>query len=142
MLKLYKKYKEIINYLIVGVLTTVVSIASYEIFKNVFHIHYIISNVLSWIAAVTFAYFANRIYVFESKSKGKEQLLEFISFVKYRILSLLIDTACMYCLVDILKVDDDIAKIIVQFIVVVLNYVFSKFFTFKKKEKEGDKNGK
>ena len=57
--KIYNKYKEIINYLIAGVLTTVVSILSYELFKNIFNIHYIISNVLSWIIAVTFAYIVN-----------------------------------------------------------------------------------
>ena len=138
-MSLYKKYKEIINYLIAGVLTTVVSFVTYEIFKDIFHIHYIISNILSWIAAVIFAYFINRKYVFESNSKDK--LKEFISFVKYRILSLLIETACMYLLVDICKVDDDISKIIVQFIVVVLNYIFSKFFTFKDNKKGGSKNG-
>ena len=70
-MSLYKKYKEIINYLIAGVLTTVVSFVTYEIFKDIFHIHYIISNILSWIAAVIFAYFINRKYVFESNSKDK-----------------------------------------------------------------------
>ena len=130
-IELYKKYKEIINYLIAGVLTTIVSILSYELFKNLFHIHYIISNVMSWVVAVTFAYFINRKYVFERKNENK--IAEFISFVKYRILSLVIETACMYLLVDICKFNDDISKIVVQFIVVVLNYIFSKFFTFKKK---------
>ena len=142
MKKLYMKYKEIINYLIAGALTTIVSIASYELFKNVFHIHYIISNILSWIAAVTFAYFVNRKFVFGSKSTGKDKLLEFFNFVKYRLLSLVIDTMLMYLLVDIFKFNDDISKIIVQVVVVILNYIFSKFLTFKnnEKESEGDKH--
>ena len=101
MLKLYKRYKEIINYLISGILTTVVSIASYKLFKDVFHIHYIVSNILSWVLAVIFAYFINRKYVFESSSQNKEKVREFFSFVKYRILSLLIETAGIYLMVDI-----------------------------------------
>lgn len=130
--KIYNKYKEIINYLIAGVLTTVVSILSYELFKNIFNIHYIISNVLSWIIAVTFAYIVNSKYVFESNKKDKQKIKEFVSFVSCRILSLLIETLSMYLMVDIIKTNSDIAKIIAQFIVLVLNYLFSKFFTFKK----------
>lgn len=133
MLKLYKKYKEIINYLIAGILTTIVSILSYELFKNVFHVHYIISNIISWIIAVTFAYIINSKFVFESNKKNKEKIKEFISFVSYRILSLIIETISIYLMVDIIKLNSDISKIIAQFIVLVLNYLFSKFFTFKKR---------
>ena len=78
LLNLYKKYKEIINYLIFGVLTTLISIVTYAIFTKVFHIDYLISNVLSWIIAVLFAYITNKIYVFESKSK--KNIKELISF--------------------------------------------------------------
>ena len=132
MIKLYKKYKEIINYLIAGILTTIVSILSYEILKNILNIHYIISNILSWIVAVIFAYIINRKYVFESNKQSKQKIKEFISFVSCRILSLLIETLSMYIMVDLIKLNSDIAKIIAQFIVLVLNYLFSKFLTFKK----------
>ena len=57
---LYKKYKEIINYLIFGGLTTVVSIVTYALFAKVFYIDYLISNVLSWVLAVLFAYITNK----------------------------------------------------------------------------------
>lgn len=132
MKKLYQKYKQIINYLIAGVLTTIISILSYELFKNVFHIHYLISNVLSWIVAVIFAYYINRIFVFNSKTKNKEKLKEFINFIACRIATLVIETIVMYLMVDIIKLNSDIAKIIAQFITIVLNYIFSKFLTFKK----------
>ena len=128
--KLYLKNKEVINYLIVGFLTTCVSIVSYFIFRKVFHIYYIVSNILSWITAITFAYFANRKYVFNSNKEDK--LKEFIEFVKYRILSLLIETALMYIMVDIFKLNDGLVKIIVQVIVIILNYIFSKFIVFKR----------
>ena len=78
-LKYYKKYDEIINYLIFGVLTTVVTIITYAIFTNTFlssksALDIQIANVLSWIIAVTFAYLTNRKYVFKSKAQGSKRI--------------------------------------------------------------------
>lgn len=128
MIKLYKKYEELIKYVIAGVLTTVISIVSYNIFRNI-GIYYQICNVLSWICAVIFAYFVNKYYVFKSESKS---LKEFISFISCRLLSLGIDMISMFILVDLISINDRISKLIVQVIVLVLNYVFSKLFVFKK----------
>ena len=80
-LGLYYKNKEIINYLIVGGLTTLVSIGSYALFR-VFISNYMVCTVLSWIAAVLFAYITNRVFVFESKDKNV--LAEFVKFVSCR----------------------------------------------------------
>ena len=136
-LKLYKKYEEIINYLIMGVLTTLVSIVSYFIFAKVFGINYLVSNVISWIIAVAFAYITNKIFVFKDKEKEKKQvLIQIYQFVKYRLLSLIIDIVLMYIFVEVIKMDDMIAKVINQVIVIVLNYVFSKLFVFKNKNKK------
>lgn len=129
-ISLYKKYEEIINYLIVGGLTTLVSIVVYALCTKCFHINYMISNVISWIVSVSFAYITNRIFVF--KSKSDDIILEIYQFFKYRIFSFLIDVLFMYILVELINVDDMISKIIVQVIVIVLNYVFSKLFVFKK----------
>ena len=133
MLKLYKKYQEIINYLIAGGLTVLVTILSYAFFTKILNIYYIVSNVLSWIVAVIFAYVVNRKFVFKSKSIKKEQIKEITNFLIGRLLSLLVDTLLMYLLVEICKIDDLISKIIVQFVVIVLNYIFSKFWIFKEK---------
>ncbi|HIS90668.1 MAG TPA: GtrA family protein [Candidatus Faecisoma merdavium] len=130
LLNLYKKYKEIINYLIFGVLTTLISIVTYAIFTKVFHIDYLISNVLSWIIAVLFAYITNKIYVFESKSK--KNIKEITSFFFFRVVSLIIEMIILYIFVDILHIDDLVTKIIAQIIVIVSNYVFSKVFVFNK----------
>lgn len=127
---LYKKYKEIINYLIFGVLTTLISIVTYALFTKVFHIDYLISNVLSWIIAVLFAYITNKIYVFESKSK--KNIKEITSFFFFRVVSLIIEMIILYIFVDILHIDDFVTKIIAQIIVIVSNYVFSKVFVFNK----------
>lgn len=127
---LYKKYKEIINYLIFGVLTTLISIITYALFAKVFHIDYLISNVLSWIIAVLFAYITNKIFVFESKSK--KNIKEITSFFFFRVVSLIMEMVILYIFVDMLHIDDLVTKIIAQIIVIVSNYVFSKLFIFKK----------
>ena len=127
-LDLYSKYKEIINYLIVGGLTTLVSIGSYAIFR-IFISNYLACTILSWIAAVLFAYVTNRIFVFESHDK--KVFIEFIKFVSCRLLTLGSEVVVMYILVDLIKLNDMISKVLVQFIIVVLNYVLSKIIVFK-----------
>lgn len=128
-MKIYEQHKEVINYLIFGVLTTLVSVVSYKLFTLI-GINYLISNLLSWIISVTFAYFTNRKYVFESKSNN--YLKELILFFSSRITSLLIEMALMFILVDLIKVDDFIAKILCQVVVIVINYILSKLVVFKK----------
>lgn len=133
-INLYKRYAEIINYLIVGGLTTLVSIVVYAIFTKLFHVNYMISNVISWIISVTFAYVTNKIFVFKSKCNTREDVLvEIYQFFKYRLFSLLIDILLMYVFVELISIDDMIAKVIVQIIVIILNYVFSKLFVFNLK---------
>lgn len=134
-MELYKKYREIVNYLIVGGLTTVVSLAVYygcvlTVFDPKNPIQLQAANVISWIAAVTFAYYTNRKYVFESKTENKLQ--EAAKFYGSRITTLLMDMACMFLLVTALGISDKIAKLIVQVIVTVANYVLSKFIVFRK----------
>ncbi len=133
--KLYKKYEEIVNYLIVGVLTTVVSLALYYLLvftilnpDNAIELQ--IANVLSWCGAVAFAFVTNRKYVFKSQNKNIKK--EAVSFVSSRILTLLMDMGIMFLSVTILKMNDKIAKLISQVVITIANYVFSKLFVFKK----------
>ena len=137
MKNLYYKYEEIISYLIFGVLTTVVSVVTYLFFANIIFsvktdLTIQASNVLSWICVVTFAYLTNRKYVFKSKTTGRKQIKEAGNFVLARVFSLLVDMGMMYILFSIIHMDDTIAKIIVQVVVVILNYVLSKIIVFKK----------
>ena len=133
LLNLYKKYEEIINYIVVGGITTVISILSYFLIRTILKsdtsLNVQISTVFSWIVAVTFAYFVNRIFVFKSNNSKK---IESVKFITSRIMSLLIEMLVMLILTAVLKINDKIAKILVQFIIVVLNYLFSKIFVFKK----------
>lgn len=136
---LYLKYKEIINYLIVGVLTTVVSLGVYYICtvtflnpKNAFQLQ--VANVISWICAVIFAYFTNRKYVFESKNPNI--LKEASSFFVARIGTLLMDMGVMFLGVTVMGGNDKIAKLVSQVVVTIGNYVFSKLFVFKEGQSE------
>ena len=134
---LYNKYEEIISYLFFGVLTTIVSFGSYLIFANIFFpnktdLDIQIANILSWVCAVIFAYITNRIWVFKSKTKGKMQIKEMFNFVSARIASLIVDMAMMYILYSLIHMNDTIAKIIVQFVIVAMNYILSKVIIFKK----------
>lgn len=134
---LYLKYKEMINYLIVGVLTTVVSLGCYYLLvltvldpANALELQ--IANVLSWIAAVTFAYFTNRKFVFESTNKN--QLGEAGRFYASRVTTLLVDMFIMYLFVTKIGVNDKVAKVVVQVIITVLNYILSKFLVFSRRK--------
>lgn len=133
--ELYLKYKEVINYLIFGVLTTVVSLAVYYISVFTFlnpenAIQLQLANILSWIAGVTFAYFTNRKYVFQSNEQNK--LKEAGKFVVSRIITLIIDMLVMWLGVTILHCNDKIMKLISQVIIIISNYFLSKTFVFKK----------
>ena len=134
-INIYRKYEEIINYLIIGVLTTVVSLITYYICTATFldanvALELQIANIISWICSVVFAFITNRKFVF--KSKNKKVLKELTSFVGSRVLTLIMDMGLMFLGVTVLKLNDKIIKIIVQFIVIVLNYILSKLFVFKK----------
>lgn len=136
MKELFNKYKEIIMYLIFGVLTTVISLIvyyalTYTILNPNNSIYLQIANILSWIAGVLFAYFTNRKYVFESKNENK--LKEFTSFVGARVTTLILDMLIMGVGVSLLHGNDKILKLISQVLVIIGNYVLSKLIVFKKK---------
>jgi putative flippase GtrA len=123
--------QEVISYLFFGVLTTLVNFISYIVLTDIFAFHYTAATVIAWIAAVLFAYITNKIYVF--KTKGNI-LKELGAFVFFRILSLGLDLGLMILLVSVLHLNDLYSKVIVNIIVVILNYLISKFMIFQKKE--------
>lgn len=134
--ELYQKYKEIINYLIFGVLTTVVSLVTYYICvftvldpDNAIQLQS--ANVISWIISVAFAYITNRKFVFESNEENK--IKEATKFVTSRIATLLMDMVIMCVGVTTLKFNDKIMKLVSQVVVIVMNYILSKLIVFKKK---------
>lgn len=136
---IYLKYKEIINYLIFGVLTTIVSLLTYYLLVFTIlnpnnHIELQIANIISWITCVTFAYITNRIYVFNSKNKNI--IKEIIKFYSSRLTTLFLDMLFMYIFVSKLNFNDKIIKIIIQILIIILNYILSKLLVFKAKENQ------
>lgn len=137
MKKIYEKYKELFDYLIVGVLTTVISLLVYYACiwtfadpNNPFLLQ--VANVLSWIASVTFAYVMSRHFVFHSQNTNI--LKEVIQFFASRLATLFLDMGIMFLLVTVLKQNANIAKLVSQVVVIVMNYILSKLFVFKKKD--------
>lgn len=137
-INLYKKHEEVLNYLIIGALTTLVNILTkYILLFTVYEAsnpkELQITVIFSWITAVLFAYVTNRMFVFKSNNNI---LKEFINFIEARILTLLAEMLFMYIFVTLLKLNTDvlvaILSIISQIIVIILNYVLSKIFVFKK----------
>ncbi len=132
--------RETISYLVFGVLTTAVSIVSYELVKLMLTggveptpLKMNIANISSWVLAVSFAYITNKLFVFRSLSFGGKVLLKEIpSFVGARLLSLGFEIVWMNLTVSLLHFNDSICKILAQFVIVVMNYIFSKLFIFKK----------
>lgn len=133
--------RETISYLIFGVLTTAVNYAVYTAAlwvmggDNEDVIIVLAANALAWIFSVAFAYITNKLYVFESRSFKRDILFKEISaFVGARLFSGFCDMAWMAFAVDILTMNDKIAKLLANVFVVVMNYFFSKIFIFKNKK--------
>ena len=135
---IYHKNEEIWNYLIVGGLTTVVSLGTYYLCVYTFlnpnkPIELQIANIISWVFAVVFAYITNRKYVFKSKEKNIKK--EAFSFIGSRVATLLLDMLMMFILVSLLCINDKISKVISQVLIVIANYIISKLIVFKNKSK-------
>lgn len=140
---LLNKYQEIISYLFWGVATTCVSWGTYSIFAKGMDASIAVANALSWICAVLFAYFTNKLFVFHSYSwKPKYLFREFMLFLSARIGTGALEIIFVPLLVHfgldqtILGVKGAVSKVLVSFLVVILNYVFSKLFIFKPQTKE------
>jgi putative flippase GtrA len=134
MIDYIKKYKEVLLYLIFGVLTTIINIVTYGLFKNLLNIDYMVSNIIAWCLAVAFAYITNRIYVFNSKKNSNKDIIkEIILFITVRISSLVIDVLIMYVGVSILEFNDMLIKVLANVIVIIVNYIMSKLVVFKNK---------
>lgn len=144
-----KKYSEAILYIVFGVLTTAVNFVAFWLFTKLLGDRvYLLNNALAWVVAVAFAYVTNKLFVFESKSwEIKLVVREVAEFLGARLFSLLIEEGGLWLLVSPLGFDkisvnilgatitgQIIAKVILAVIVIILNYIFSKFVIFKKEK--------
>lgn len=126
--------REVFMYLLFGGLTTLINIIVYYL-CTLISIPTGISTTIAFIVSVIFAYVTNRKWVFESKAQGKEILNEIWKFFSVRIATYFIDLGLMILLVDTLDWNGLLSKILVNIIVIVLNYIASKLIVFRKKSK-------
>ena len=130
-LELYRKYREMILYLVFGGLTTLVNIFSYFVLTDVGEIQYLVSTAIAWVLSVLFAYFTNRVWVFQSTASGTKAILREIgSFFGCRLLSGAIDMGIMFLCVSVLGLPDKLIKILANVVVIILNYLFSNLLIF------------
>lgn len=152
---LLSRYKRGIRYLIAGGLTTVISLGSFMLFDRLLgQDRFLITNVISWILAVLFAFFVNKYWVFGSGCSDRQTLLpELLSFFGARLFSLLMEEAGLYLLLEPLGMKavcfslwrfsvtgNDMAKLLMQVIVLILNYLFSRFLIFRRRDPAAPEN--
>ena len=141
---LWVKYKSIIAYLFWGVVTTVVNLAVFQILSSGIHWNYQVANIIAWFLSVLVAYFTNKVWVFGSHyTTVNDFIVEFLRFYFYRGLTLVLDIIIMYVGVSLLGFNDPLQQFIVKFIdnviVVIANYIFSKWLIFKDNRDIADK---
>ncbi len=127
----YKKHKSVLLYLFFGALTTVVSIGSFALCDLV--MHPLLANIVSWIAAVSFAYVTNRIWVFSSRETGIGIFREMGAFFGGRLATLALEEGILYVGITLASMEALWIKTLAQVVVLLLNYVISKFLVFRKK---------
>ena len=134
---LFQKYRGMILYVFFGGCTTVVNWAVYYLCYNLLHVPNVPSTIAAWVLAVAFAFVTNKLWVFESKSWKADVLLhELWTFLAARIATGLLDVLIMYLAVDVLHGNGNLWKLLSNVVVVVLNYIASKWFIFNKKEED------
>ncbi|MCI8569336.1 MAG: hypothetical protein HFJ11_05105 [Bacilli bacterium] len=128
----FNKYREALLYLFFGGCTTLVNIVAFYIVRK-FGVSTYITNIIAWFLSVVFAFITNKLFVFESKNTSfKDSFKECFSFFLFRVISLVFDMGIMYLLIDLLNINEMVSKVFSNIFVIIINYVFSKLFIFKK----------
>lgn len=137
---LWDKYKSIVAYLFWGVVTTIVNLATFQILSSGIHWNYEVATVIAWFVSVLVAYFTNKVWVFGSHNTTVSDFItELFRFFFYRALTLVIDIVITFVGISVLGFKDPLGKFIVKVIdnviVVVANYIFSKWLIFNNNKK-------
>lgn len=127
---------DILRYIFIGGCTTLVNLVSYYLFRTFTGLNLNIANTFSIVIAMLFAYVTNAILVFRSEVRGIwARFEEFVKFIGARAVTMVLEVSGVWFMADIMKMNDYAAKFVIQFIVLVVNYLFSKFFVFAKDKK-------
>ena len=130
--KFLKNHQELVNYVFFGVLTTLINLVTYRIF-TLMQLNLFFSVVLAWLCATIFSFISNKFFVFNSKQWSFQVLAKELSlFLSACIFSLGVDLVDMWVMVDLLLIEDMMAKFISNVIGTIINYILRKFLVFKK----------
>lgn len=133
----WDKYRKLIMYVIFGGCTTLVNLAVYWLSAYILNINLEASTIIAWFIAVLFAYLTNRKWVFQSKAGACRKVIrEVILFFTCRFATGVIDVVGMIILVEWLHIDDLFSKLVLNLLVIVMNYIASKLVVFKEKRIE------
>lgn len=125
--------KETILYIVFGVLTTIVNVATSTILLEIFKIEGNLASTIGIIVSIIFAYFTNRKMVFDSQAIGiKENFIEFLKFILGRAFTMVLEICGVYILYSVIGIQYIISKLVMTIIVIITNFFISKFFAFKK----------
>lgn len=128
---LFKKYRGVILYLVFGVMTTLINVLAYDIAYKKLGINNVVSTIIAWVVAVSFAFITNKLFVFGSKKKNMDALKEAVSFITCRIATGVVEVGMMWAFVDLLRFDGTVMKLVTNIVIIVINYIASKFFVFR-----------
>lgn len=121
---------DVIRYVFFGGCTTLVNLVCFFVLRKC-RVELNIANLISIITAILFAYVVNSRYVFQDKCETfKDHIRPFCKFISARLVTMVIEVGGVWLLVEVCKMNDMAGKFITQFIVLALNYIFSKFFVF------------
>ena len=135
MKKLFQKYRDVILYLFFGGCTTLVNMGVYALCYELLGVPNVPSVAIAWLLAVVFAFITNKLWVFDSKSWDRGTVKhEAGSFLAARAATGLLDVLIMYLAVDVMGWNGTVWKLISNILVVILNYIASRLFIFRKKE--------
>lgn len=125
--------KEVILYIVFGLLTTVINLGSFYVFHNLWQWNENLSNLIAILLAVLVAYITNKDLVFHSEAKTvKEKLQEFFKFIVGRAFTMIVEFLGGFVLFQ-MPIPEMISKAFITVLVIILNFFISKFFAFNKK---------
>lgn len=134
---LFLRYRQPAAYIFWGGCTTLVNLSSYYLLGLCTGWDYNLRNLISVSLAILFAYFVNARFVFHSAARGAAgRLQEFARFAGARLLTMALEVGGVFAMVELLALPDQVSKLVIQFVVLALNYIFSKLLVFKKREEE------
>lgn len=121
---------DVVRYVFFGGCTTLVNLVCFYVLRKL-KVQLTVANVISIIMAIIFAYVVNSKFVFQDKCETlKDHIQPFTKFISARLVTMIIEVGGVWLLVEMFHMNDMVGKFITQFIVLALNYIFSKFFVF------------